>query len=315
MPRRAGSARAQILEATVLVIYERGYGHTTVTELCARCRVARGTFYEAFPDLRECFLALMDDAYERVRPLVTRAFDAHEHWQDGLRAALLSLLQFFDAHPKLARVWVVETLGAGTWALERRERHLAALTQMIVGRWTTPGHEPSAVAAASVMESVVGMIRTHLLVDAERPILELLGPMMALIVRIYLGPREASIEAGRCQALTGQILARALPVAPADAAVAPVEVPETLLNPMAHRARDCVRYLAEHPGASNRQIAAAAGISRDDQISTTLARLARVGLLEKRRASPGGPNAWALSPYGLSVARTLQETQDVNTHL
>jgi hypothetical protein len=62
-------------------------------------------------------------------------------WQDGVRSALVSLLAFLDCEPLLARVWLIESLAAGAWALERRERDLAALhggPQRVLGaprRW------------------------------------------------------------------------------------------------------------------------------------------------------------------------------------
>jgi predicted ArsR family transcriptional regulator len=82
-----------------------------------------------------------------------------------------------------------------------------------------------------------------------------------------------------------------------------VEIPEPLRNPRAHRARACVRYLAAHPGASNRQVADALGVSGRTQMSALLARLHRAGLLVKHPARPGGPNAWSLTQRGLRASR------------
>jgi AcrR family transcriptional regulator len=300
------ASRARILDAMALVVYERGYAQATVTEVCARCGIARCTFYETFADLKGCFLALMDDVHEHVRAVIAQAFDAHDHWQSALRAALLCLLELFDVQPKLARVWFVETLAAGAWALERRERHLAALTRMIAERWPVPADiDHTSLTPASAMESVLGMIRTHLLSSPE-----LLAPMMGLIATIYLGPHEAAKETTRCRDLARDSRVRATPTIAQNIAPDPVAIPDTLLNAKAHRARDCIRYLAAHPDASNREIAAAVGIARDDQISTTLARLAAVGLLEKRPAPPGGANAWSLSHHGQRVARALQDSDD-----
>ncbi len=308
-PVGGDESRARLIDALVLVIYERGYAQATVTEVCARANVGRGTFYELFDSLQACFLAMMDGGYQHARVLVARAFATQDCWQDAVRAALASLLEFFDGEPLLARVWLIETLAAGAWALERRERYLAALTSAIVERWVTVEEpQPSPLAATGVMESVLGIVRGHLLGEREEPLLTLLGPLMGLITAVYLGAQAATVEVERCEALTREMLAgREPPVH--DAGTGNVEIPPALRDPRAHRARGCLRYLAQSPGASNRQVARAVGIVRDDQISTMLARLMRMGLLVKSPGRPGSPNAWSLSPRGLQVVGALEHSR------
>ena len=61
-----------------------------------------------------------------------------------------------------------------------------------------------------------------------------------------------------------------------------------------------------HP--SNRQVATAAGISDQGQISKLLARLQALGLIGNAGGdhAKGEPNAWALTSRGRDVTRTLQ---------
>ena len=51
--------------------------------------------------------------------LASQALAAEESWRDGMRAALAAVLAFFDAHPALARVCVVQALGGGPVVLAR----------------------------------------------------------------------------------------------------------------------------------------------------------------------------------------------------
>ncbi len=87
--------------------------------------------------------------------MIVDAFEREEHWQDGARAALASLLVLFDNEPLLARIWFVDALAAGSWALERRAHNLALLRSTIVERfWRTPGEErprPLILAGLGVM--------------------------------------------------------------------------------------------------------------------------------------------------------------------
>ncbi|HWG08482.1 MAG TPA: TetR/AcrR family transcriptional regulator [Solirubrobacteraceae bacterium] len=307
-----------MLDAMVLVVYERGFSHTTLTAVCARARVGRSTFYEAFADLRACFLAVIDDGYRHASVLIAEAFEREDCWREGVRAALTSLLAFFDSEPRVARVWLVETLAAGAWALERRERHLAALTRAIAAHWTPA--EPAQLhplVATGVMESVLGVLRTHLLTGRDEPLMTLLGPLMGLITTPFLGAEAAAreIELGDrlARAAVHSECPRRSPDADGEDGQS-VPIPSLLRDARAHRARECLRHLAEHPGASNRQLADAVGILRDTHISTLLARLHRVGVLTKRPGRPGTANAWSLSPLGMQVLAALQTDTTIRLH-
>lgn len=71
--------------------------------------------------------------------------------------------------------------------------------------------------------------------------------------------------------------------------------------------------IASGPGASNREVAAAAGISDQGQISKLLARLHGRGLIENRGGehSKGEPNAWVLSPRGTEVTAAFGGHGDI----
>ena len=89
-----------------------------------------------------------------------------------------------------------------------------------------------------------------------------------------------------------------------------VEVPGLLLDPRAYRARACLFYLAAQGerglSPSNREVANAIGVTRHEQISRLLARLAGLGLLLKKPSPCGRANAWALTEHGLRVAGALR---------
>jgi DNA-binding PadR family transcriptional regulator len=66
--------------------------------------------------------------------------------------------------------------------------------------------------------------------------------------------------------------------------------------------------IAGHPGASNRTVAHASGISDQGQISKLLARLESLGLAENTgRGHPkGAPNAWRLTARGQEVEGAIR---------
>ncbi|HWG30242.1 MAG TPA: TetR family transcriptional regulator [Steroidobacteraceae bacterium] len=298
--------RARIIDAMIRTVGERGFAGTTVAGVCERAKVSRATFYKAFDGLEDCFLAVIDEGHRWAQELLSRAFAGDVPWQDALRSGLCSLLALVDDEPLLARVWFVETLAAGAWALEHRSRHIAALTTTITERFPLPeGAVSNPLAPAAVMESILGIVHSRLVTGSDEPFIELLGPLMALISAPYLGADAALVEIAR-----GEVHAEAV-ITARDERLAPtgehepVTVPSNLRDPRAFRVRQCLRHLAAHPGASNREVARAIGITRQEQVSRVLARLQGLGLLVKRAAPPGGANAWSLTPRGMQVTRAL----------
>lgn len=322
--------RVRILQAIVEVVAERGYASASVAMVCAYAKVSRSTFYELFSGLEDCFLEILDQGMEVMSGVMAQAFLAQEDWLDGLLYAEAAVLCYLDSEPQFARVLLVETLGAGAWALERRERNVAALRSVIVEQFkdTPVGGDFPPLAAAGVMASLLGIMQDHLLRGEDTPLISLLGPLMGVITTPYLDSDRVAHEIHR-----GEQLARILeteqtsrPTTPAGAQGgtangAPerddrkvggvgvgvgvgqlVALPPLLGNAKAGRARLCVSFLAVHPGASNTQVAAGVGIANKGQISTLLARLYDAGIISKHSYGPGRANAWCLTEYGEQVA-------------
>jgi AcrR family transcriptional regulator len=302
--------RAWILEAMVSICCERGFANTSVTALCSRARVSRRAFYEVFDNREECFLAVIDEGYRQVGMLISDALDGAECWQDGVRAALAGLLSFFDSEPGLTRLWFVESLSAGAWALERRERNVAALTRLIVERWPMPpGVDVHPLAAVGVMAAVIGVVQTHVVTAKPEPLITLLGPLMGLATTPYLDAATVAAEVRRGEALAQAMILRSSSQRRPEAQPERLAVtPAALRDPRAYRARLSLLYLAKHPGASNRQIADGIGISHQAQISKLLTRLAGNGLVSKQPTRPGHPNSWSLTEHGQRMSQSYEQS-------
>jgi AcrR family transcriptional regulator len=288
--------RARILDAMVVVVAERGFAAASVTVVCARAGVSRRVFYECFEDLRDCFLAVLDDGYRQVSVAIAGGFSGAKGWTDGLRRALAELLLLFDRRPEHARVWLVESRAAGAWALERSAQHVELLLGQVLERWPPPpGAASHPLAATGVIESVLAIAQTRAISAPGEPMVELLGPLVGVAVAPYLDEGRVEVEIERAAALAGR-LAMAAPGGPASQPAG--EVPTFLSDPRSHRARQVVSYVASNPGVSNREIADAVGIAGHTQVSALLSRLARHGLLRKDPARPGYPNSWFLTVDG-----------------
>jgi AcrR family transcriptional regulator len=307
-------ARERTLDAMIELVAERGFAGVTVKLVTSRAQVSSRTFYEHFAGLEGCFSEVLDLGLARALALIGDAFVREQRWQDGVRAALASVLSYFDREPVLARVWFVEAMAAGSWALERREDNVAVLRQMIVEHWSeSDSGRPEPVAVAGVMASVLGVVHSHLVTRDPRPLIELLGPLMGLVTSPYQDRRAVAREIERGAQLARTVRAERVELAAgarAEASAAAAGdgiemLPSLLGNPHAHRARECLLFLAVCPDSSNREIAAAIGIAHQSQISRLLAELRSVKLAAKRSAGPGKRNAWRLTVHGEQVVRIL----------
>jgi AcrR family transcriptional regulator len=294
--------RDRILRAMAEVVAERGYADASLGLVIVQAGVSWRTFYRCFENRDACFEELLDLVSARTLDLIACAFAREAVWQDGVRSALASLLAFLDCEPLLARVWLVESLAAGSWALERRERNLAALRALALASWpAAEAWSPSALAAEGAIASVLGVIQTHIVTGRPGPLTALLGPLTGLVAAQYLPPHLVAREIE-----LGEELAQTSRAARPHTIRANVAIPAVLSNPNAHRARRCVLFLADRPQAGNREIATAIGVAHESQISKLLACLLTQGLAAKRSAGVGKRNSWQLTPHGEEVSRALR---------
>lgn len=273
--------------------------------VCARAELSRQSFYEHFSSLEECFVAVLDDAYEEAKRVILCSFETADTWQDGVREALASLLVIFESRPDIARIWMLESLSAGSRVLRHREQKVVKLTEVIAEHWQAPaGLGTLAIAPSAVMAAILGTIQRHLATDAPEPLITLLGPLMGIAATPFLPADEIAVQIRLADQLAIDIglgARRPADLRPQEA----IEIPLSVLDVRAHRARACLVYLAEHPGASNRQIADGIGVTSHTQISSVLSRIARLDLATKTKGGSGHPNAWRLTAQGAAVATAL----------
>jgi len=295
--------RARILAGACEAIETVGYARMTVAEIISRARVSRKTFYDAFADRDDCFLALLEETLDRAAFLARRAYLDKQHWRAGVRSALCTLLVLMESEPTLARLWVVEALRGDERVLERRARVLDGLAQVIGegSHANSSGGDPPGVVDEAVVGGVIAVLHSRLLRATEEPLTDLLGPLMYMIVLPYLGENVARSE-----------LTNPTPhVAPDNTARSPLRSNDPLGGLKIRLTYRTVRVLVavgELTGASNREVANASGIVDQGQISKLLSRLARLELIENHGLGQekGAPNAWQLTQRGQKVVRAVR---------
>ncbi len=291
--------RARIVAAMSELVHELGAGGVTVAHVVSRSGVSRRTFYELFDDREDCFLAAFDCAVHRCGEAVLPAHRAAARWSERIAAGLEAALRFMDAEPDLAYLGVVGSLGAGQRALERRTEVVAALVAAVHEgrREAVSARRPDRLVAEGVVGAVLAIVQARLVERDARPLVGLLGPLMAAIVLPYLGAEAAERE-----------LRRRAPRRRAAEARSRRDPLRDLDMRLTYRTVRVLAAIATEPASSNRQVAAAAGIADQGQISKLLSRLHALGLIANAGGdhSKGEPNAWSLTQRGEDVQRSLQ---------
>jgi AcrR family transcriptional regulator len=296
-----------MLAATVEAVEEVGYARLTVAQVIGRAKVSRKTFYDVFEDREDCFLAAFDEAIARVGTLVTEAYEREASWRESVRAALATMLAFFHAEPGLAKLCIVEALGAGPRVLARRAEVLRTLNEIVDQGRTSGGartgratREPADITAEGVVGAVFAVLHTRLLTGGKRPLTDLVGPLMSMIVLPYLGARVASNELTRPAPKVAK-MSRAAQRIHRD----PLEGLDMRLT---YRTVRVLTFIGEHPDASNREVAEGSGISDQGQISKLLTRLDRLELISNTGYGQvkGASNAWHLTERGAQVERATR---------
>ncbi len=192
------SQRERLLEATMKVVAEKGYGPTTVADLTREAGISRTTFYGLFEDKEACFLAAYDDSVDRLIRRITAAYEAEERWPDRARAGLETLLAALAADPAQARLALVDVAAAGPAAQRRFRAAVQRLTPLFdEGRDYAPGGRAlPANASRLAAGAVVGLIADELVAGRAEQLPGLLSDLLFATLVAYLGPDAAAREVG-----------------------------------------------------------------------------------------------------------------------
>lgn len=103
----------RILDAALRVFTQKGYRDAAVDDIAAESQTSKGGVYFHFPNKQAIFLALLDQMAGLLRARIEAAIAAETDPIEKADAALRVVLQTFASHRRLARLFLVEALGAG----------------------------------------------------------------------------------------------------------------------------------------------------------------------------------------------------------
>ena len=183
---RQDRQRARLFAAASAVFARNGFADATAEAIAREAGMSKATFYEHFGNKEECILALCDAAIDVLIEGIAAAASQYggDTPQGRVGASVRAFLGVIDAFPDQAQTLLVEIIGAGPRASERRDTALSRVADFIdeanradaeaglVDRLASP-HDAFAIVGA-IVELASRQLRTHDPADIRElePVLE-----------------------------------------------------------------------------------------------------------------------------------------------
>lgn len=174
---RQNQRRQRLLEAGIELFGARGFHAVGVRDICQQAKLTERYFYESFKNREALFVAVYEQAVERLRGAILEALGrAPSH--DGLalaKAGLRATLEMYRADPRLARILLVEVLTASIGEAPRAAgRTYAELIEQLI-RELHPDAEQRGTNVRFIATGLYGstlLIATRWALDGYREPLE-----------------------------------------------------------------------------------------------------------------------------------------------
>jgi AcrR family transcriptional regulator len=135
---RQSRQRGRLFAAAAAVFARVGYADATAEAIAREAGMSKATFYEHFDNKEDCILALFDAATETLIGAMARAAQGDGSHRmspsERYRESAGALLQVVAENRDFAQTLLVEIIGAGPRAMQRRDAVLIAFAQYIDAR-------------------------------------------------------------------------------------------------------------------------------------------------------------------------------------
>jgi AcrR family transcriptional regulator len=188
--------RERMLDAVADVVSFQGYAAMSVEEIVSAAGVSRRTFYDHFTDKEDAFLQAFDQIAGELLRRVNGAYEASATFGEAVVTCLREFLEFVAAEPRFADLCIVEVLGAGPAAVQRRNAVLNQLTELLerAARTVTAGLHARPLRAKTVIGGIHEVVYSRLLQGQAAELPALLPDLAYSMMLPYLGHERAERE-------------------------------------------------------------------------------------------------------------------------
>jgi len=186
---RAQHRRERILDAALDVFSSRGYASAAVDDIAGVADTSKGGVYFHFPGKQAILLALLDRTASRLEDKIERVMAGAPGAVARAEAALWAVVEAFSGHRALARLLMVEAVGAGPEVNQRlqamRERFAVIVSRQLEAAAGAGEIRPlDAELAGRAWFGAVHEVVTHwLLTDQPRSLTEVYAALAPLLRR------------------------------------------------------------------------------------------------------------------------------------
>jgi AcrR family transcriptional regulator len=113
-----GDQRRRIIDAMIDSCAEKTYAATTITDIVARARISRTTFYKQFDDKRACFDAAIGHCIEQLQEVAASAHDIEDAPADAVRKGASAVIQALAERPGLAQLLTGDAMSVDPRVIE-----------------------------------------------------------------------------------------------------------------------------------------------------------------------------------------------------
>jgi AcrR family transcriptional regulator len=129
---RLSVQRRRLFEAAATEFARSGYAEASAEAISRAAGMSKATFYEHFANKEECILALFDmAATEVLRAMAEGAAAGGKDPVERLRGGLRAFLSILAEHPNESQTLLVEIIGSGPRAAQRRDEVFARFAEAI----------------------------------------------------------------------------------------------------------------------------------------------------------------------------------------
>ncbi len=118
LEERREDQHERLIAAARDVFARRGFTAAGIDEIVAEARVSRSSFYSFFANKEQCLLAVFEEGVRRISAELLEVIAQPLEPVERIRAEIAVLARSFAADPAMARVLLIEAVGA-TPAVER----------------------------------------------------------------------------------------------------------------------------------------------------------------------------------------------------
>jgi AcrR family transcriptional regulator len=187
--------RERLLTAAAAEFAERGFAGASSDSISRRAGMSKATFYAHFANKEECIIALFNAAAEVVSVAMAQAArgagtDPARRMEAGTRAFLTAIAE----HPEFAQTLLVEIIGAGPKAAQRRDQIMQAFADALdaenerAARHGLIARFASPYDSFAVVGAITELVSRQVRLGEPADVLEL-APVIDRLIAGVLAPR------------------------------------------------------------------------------------------------------------------------------